>query len=109
MVEYNNRLDAVFQSLADSTRRDILRRLLIAELSVSELGASYNTSLAAVSKHLIVLETAGLIEKRRQGRQRIIRLRPTALQWIDQYLEQYRGLWAGRLDRLEQYLEQNKE
>jgi DNA-binding transcriptional ArsR family regulator len=79
MVEQEAHLDLVFGSLADTTRRDILRRVAAHELPVGEIASSYDISLAAVSKHLFVLERARLVTKRRQGRLHIAALSPAAL------------------------------
>ena len=106
MTEAIERLDSVFASLADHTRRDILRRVAKEELSVGELAEHYDLTFAAVSKHLIMLEKADLIRKRRLGRQHLIQLKPAALKQADAYLERYRQLWEARLDRLEQYLKE---
>lgn len=103
MVEYSLQLDldAVFQSLSDPTRRDILRRVMRNEASVGELVKDYNISFAAVSKHLKVLEKATLITKRREGRKQMVALRPEALQQADEYLEQYRLMWESRYNKLD--------
>ncbi len=105
MIECNPQLDLVFGSLSDPTRRDILRRVAGQELSVGEIASSYDISLAAVSKHLVVLEKAGLITKRREGKQQIAALSPPALTEASKHLEQYRDIWEASLDRLENYLE----
>ena len=76
MIERNARLDSIFGSLADTTRRDILRRVAGHELSVGEIASSYDISLAAVSKHLIVLEQARLVTKRREGKLQVVGLSP---------------------------------
>jgi DNA-binding transcriptional ArsR family regulator len=89
MVEYTLSLDSVFGSLADPTRRDILKRVSSSELSVSEIAQPYDLSLAAVSKHLKVLEKARLIIKRRRGKQHLVRLSPGALANATDYLEWY--------------------
>lgn len=105
MVEYTLNLDTVFGSLADPTRRDILKRLTIRELSVSELAQPYeNLTLAAVSKHLKVLEKARLIIKRRQGKKQIVKLAPQTLSEAVDFLETYHQMWENRLDALEEYL-----
>jgi DNA-binding transcriptional ArsR family regulator len=106
MVEYNSHLDLVYGSLSDTTRRDILRRVARQELSVGEIASSYDISLAAVSKHLVVLEKARLVTKRRQGKQQVVGLSPAALTDASMHLEQYREIWESRLDRLEKYLEE---
>jgi DNA-binding transcriptional ArsR family regulator len=104
MVEYNLQLDAVFQSLADTTRRDILERVRRAELSVGELVSNYDFSFAAISKHLKVLEQAGLIRKRKEGRKHMVSANPAALKEADEYLEQYRRMWQSRFDKLDELL-----
>jgi DNA-binding transcriptional ArsR family regulator len=106
MVEYGARLDTVFHSLSDPTRRDILRRVSRDRLTVSKVAKIYERqmSLAAVSKHLMVLERASLIRKRRHGREQVVELSPAALKDAKAYLERYRVMWEGRLDRLEAYL-----
>ncbi|MGZ5929570.1 MAG: ArsR/SmtB family transcription factor [Rhizomicrobium sp.] len=108
MIERNARLDAIFGSLADTTRRDILRRVAGRELSVGEIASSYDFSLAAVSKHLIVLEQARLVTKRREGKLQIVGLSPATLTGAAKHLEHYRDIWESRLDRLEKYLEKQK-
>lgn len=104
MVEYSLQLDSVFGSLADPTRRDILRRVARSELTVGEISQPYDMSLAAVSKHLKILEQAKLIIKRRKGKQQMVRLSPGALSQATDYLEVYREMWEQRLDNLEEYL-----
>jgi DNA-binding transcriptional ArsR family regulator len=106
MVEYNSPLDTVFRSLADPTRRDILRRLRPREYTVGELAQHYDLTFAAVSKHLQVLESAKLVRKRRRGREQRVELSPKGLGQAEKYLEQYRKLWEGKLDRLEVFLKQ---
>jgi DNA-binding transcriptional ArsR family regulator len=110
MVEYKTQLDIVFHSLSDPTRRDILKRITTKELSVNEVAKPYQRqmSLAAVSKHLKVLENARLIEKRRAGKQQFVILSPPAFKEVSKYIEQYRKLWQDRLDRLEKYVIKNK-
>jgi DNA-binding transcriptional ArsR family regulator len=97
-------LDSVFGSLADTTRRDILRRVAGRELSVGEIAASYDISLAAVSKHLIVLEKARLVTKHREGKLQIVGFSPAPLTDAAKHLQRYRDIWEGSLDRLETYL-----
>lgn len=109
MVEYLLNLDSVFSSLADPTRRDILRRVSNQELSVGEIARPYDLTLAAVSKHLKVLEKAKLIMKRRRGKEQIVHLTPQALKSADDYLAFYRQLWEERFDLLENYLKETKE
>jgi len=104
MVEYTFPLDSVFGSLADPTRRDILARLQLGQLNVSEVAEPYDMSLAAISKHLKILEQAKLIVKRRKGKERIVSLQPAAMIQAAEYLKQYEQLWNERFDRLESLL-----
>ena len=97
-------LDATFSALADPTRRAILARLALGETSVMELAKPFAMSLPAVSKHLKVLERAGLIVRGREAQWRPCRLEPIALKGVDDWLESYRRLWEERLDRLGDYL-----
>ena len=97
-------LDAVFSALADSTRRAILGRLVLGEASVTELAAPFEMSLPAVTKHLKVLERAGLITRSRDAQWRPCQLAPEPLHEVADWLEQYRQFWEGNLDNLEDYL-----
>jgi DNA-binding transcriptional ArsR family regulator len=106
MVEYTLNLNSVFSSLSDSTRRDILRRVAGQELTVSEIARPYDLTLAAVSKHLKILEKAKLILKRRQGKQQYVQLAPQAFADATDYLEWYRRLLETRMDSLEAYLKE---
>jgi DNA-binding transcriptional ArsR family regulator len=104
MVEYLLDLDLVFGSLSDPTRRDILSRLIMGDLSIGEIAKNYSVSFAATSKHLMVMEKAGLIKKRRRGNEQIVHIEPSAIVVVDQYLDQYRQLLQGKLDGLEIFL-----
>ena len=97
-------LSATFAALADPTRRAILERLAAGEASVTELAEPFDMSLPGISKHLKVLERAGLIAKGREAQRRPCRIAPGALKDVDAWLERYRELWDERLDRLESYL-----
>ncbi len=97
-------IDRVFHALADATRRDIVRRTLVAEQSVSELAAAYAMSFAAVSKHIAVLAEARLITKRAEGRVRLVSADPAALAKAQALLRSYEDLWRGRVDRLDAIL-----
>jgi DNA-binding transcriptional ArsR family regulator len=97
-------LSSRFQALADPTRRAILARLVQGETSVGELAEPFDMSQPAISKHLKVLERAGLISRSRDAQYRPCRLEPQALKSIDEWLEAYRRLWEARFDRLESYL-----
>ena len=106
-----DRLSATFSALADPTRRAILARLALGETTVGELAKPFKISGPAVTKHLKVLEQAGLIARSREAQWRPCRLEPEALKPIDAWLEDYRRLWHERLDRLDDYLKalQGKE
>jgi DNA-binding transcriptional ArsR family regulator len=106
-----DRLSETFSALADPTRRAILARLALGETSVNELAEPFDMSLPAISKHLKVLEHAGLITRGREAQYRPAKLEPQALMGIDEWLERYRKLWNERFDRLEVYLKelQSKE
>ncbi len=99
-------LSKTFQALADPTRRAILARLVTGEASVGELAEPFDMSLPAVSKHLKVLERAGLITRGREAQFRPARIAPKALMGVDAWIESYRRLWNERLDRLEEYLQE---
>lgn len=109
MVEYAFSLDSTFASLADPTRRDILARLQECSMNVSEVAEPYDMSLAAISKHLKILEQAKLINKRRRGKERIVSLEPEAMVEATEYLKRYEQRWLDRFDRLEQYLRETEE
>ncbi|NEI68477.1 metalloregulator ArsR/SmtB family transcription factor [Rhizobium lusitanum] len=96
-------LSMTLSALADPTRRAILARLAGGEASVSELAEPFDMSLVAVSKHLKVLEKAGLISKGREAQWRPCRLEPKPLRQVDDWLESYRQFWNDNLDRLEDY------
>ena len=99
-------LSATFAALADPTRRAILARLALGETSVTELAEPFDISLPAISKHLKVLERAGLIARGREAQWRPCRIAPEGLRPVDDWLEDYRRLWNERLDRLETYLKE---
>src|SRR5213083_2695995 len=94
-------LSNTFAALADPTRRAILARLALGETSVGELAKPFDISGPAISKHLKVLERAGLIARGREAQWRPCRIEPDALKGVDDWLERYRRLWEERLDRLE--------
>ena len=98
-------LDRTFQALADPTRRGILARLALGEVTVGELAEPLAISLPAVSKHVSVLERARLVSRRRQGRQTWCRLEPEALRRATDWLDHYRRFWGRQLDSLADYLE----
>ena len=99
-----NRLDVTFAALADPTRRAILARLASGEASVTELAEPFEMSLPAVSKHLKVLERAGLIARGRQAQWRPCRLDAAPLKDVADWVEHYRRYWTASFDRLDSYL-----
>ena len=99
-----DKLSVTLSALADPTRRGILARLATGEATVNELAKPYDMSLAAVSKHLKVLERAGLVTRGRDAQWRPARLAPAPLRDVAAWVGQYRRLWEGRLDRLDDYL-----
>jgi DNA-binding transcriptional ArsR family regulator len=99
-----DRLDLTFAALADPTRRAILARLAAGEASVTALAEPFAISLPAISKHLKVLERAGLIGRSRDAQRRPCRLQASPLKDAAQWLEQYRGFWEESFDRLAHYL-----
>jgi DNA-binding transcriptional ArsR family regulator len=112
MVKLDRRadpLDAVFFALADPTRRAIVLRLSHGDASVSELAEPFDVSLPAVTKHLAVLERAGLLEHRKQGRVRRCRLAAGPMRAADDWLSSYRGFWTQRLDGLADHFNTTKE
>jgi DNA-binding transcriptional ArsR family regulator len=107
MVKYTmsaDPLSAIFSALADPTRRAILARLSAGEATVTELAEPFAISLPAVSKHLKVLERAGLISRGREAQWRPCRLEAGTMKEAADWLDEYRRLWEGRLDRLDEYL-----
>ena len=101
-----DRLDRTFAALADPTRRAILARLAAGETSVTELAEPFEMSLPAVSKHLKVLERAGLIARGRHRQWRPARLRADPLRDVAEWTERYRRFWEESYDRLDEYLEE---
>ena len=101
-----DRLSATFGALADPTRRAILARLAKGPATVTELARPFDMSLPAVSKHLKVLERAGLIERGREAQWRPCQLRARPLEEAADWVERYRSLWEERLDRLDEYLKE---
>lgn len=97
-------VDRIFHALADGTRRDIIRRTLAGEASVSQLAAAYHMSFAAVQKHVAVLESAGLVTKQPHGRERLVRGNPDAIRRAQVLLDEYEQIWRGRLARLDELL-----
>jgi DNA-binding transcriptional ArsR family regulator len=103
-----DRLSTTFSALADPTRRAILTRLLAGERSVGELAEPFEMSMPAVSKHLRVLERAGLIVQRRDAQWRRCRIQADPLKEVSDWTERYRQVWEERLDRLDDYVQEMK-
>ncbi|MBI5431089.1 MAG: helix-turn-helix transcriptional regulator [Nitrosomonadales bacterium] len=101
-----DQLSATFAALADPTRRAILARLALGETSVTELAAPFEISAPAVTKHLKVLENAGLISRGRQAQWRPCKLEAAPLQEAADFMERYRQFWEQRFDRLDSYLQE---
>jgi DNA-binding transcriptional ArsR family regulator len=101
-----DQLSVTFAALADPTRRAILARLAAGECSVGELAAPFEMSMPAVSKHLRVLERAGLVAQRRQAQWRHCHIEAGPLKDVADWAEFYRHIWEGRLDRLDNYLQE---
>lgn len=104
MADDEDRADAMFHALADRTRRDILRRVLAGEHSVSALAEKYDMSFAAVQKHVAVLERAGLITKRREGRTAMASGDVEAVRSVGQLLGEIEQVWRGRVARIDDLL-----
>src|SRR3990170_8035554 len=105
MAQATEQLDRTFAALADPTRRAILARLASGEATVTELAAPFDISLPAVSKHLKVLERAGLIARARERQWRPARLEATPLRDVAEWTERYRRFWEESYERLDEYLE----
>jgi DNA-binding transcriptional ArsR family regulator len=107
--EAEDRADALFRALADRTRRDIMRRVLGGEHSVSMLAAKYDMSFAAVQKHVAVLERAGLLTKRRSGREQLASGDVEAVRSVASMLTELEQVWRGRIARIDELIKPNSE
>jgi DNA-binding transcriptional ArsR family regulator len=105
----DDEVDRIFQALADATRRDIVTRTMQNEHSVTELAERYAMSFAAVQKHVAVLERAGLVSKRRRGRERVVSADPEAIRRASRLLEAYEQLWRQRARSMESILAEDAE
>ena len=103
------RLDSIFHALSDPTRRSILRAVSTREKTVGEIAKPYRVSLAAVSKHLKVLESANLIHRKKRGSFQVVRLNAQALRTAEEWLSYYEKFWNRRLDDLQTYFEGEKK
>lgn len=101
MVEHSLQLDLLFGSLADATRRDILKRVAKHEQSIGQLTNHYRLTFAGIAKHISVLEKAKLVKKRREGRQQIISANSQAIRLSQNHLKEYQKILATRYDQLE--------
>ncbi len=109
MVKHSSAaLDRVFHALADPTRRAMLQRIAGGDCSVSDLAQPFNMSLAAVSKHITVLESAGLLRRKKEGRTSWCSLEPKGLRAAEAWLRYYEKFWNTRLDALESILKKSK-
>lgn len=97
-------VNRIFRALADATRRDIVRRTLVADVSVSQLADSYAMSFAAVQKHVAILEEALLVTKEPRGRERMVRANPDRIRQAQNLLDRFEALWRSRIDRLDSLL-----
>ena len=107
MVE--KRLDSTFHALADPTRRGMLASLALGEKSIGELAEPFAMTFAGASKHVKVLEDAGLIARRKEGRTHVISIEAKPLEEAERWLRQWEKFWSSRLDRLEALLEADKK
>ncbi|UOQ61742.1 helix-turn-helix domain-containing protein [Leucobacter rhizosphaerae] len=99
--ELDEQANRIFRALADTTRRDIVRRTLTADASISELARDYDMSFAAVQKHVAVLEAADLVARIPRGRERIIHGNPETIRRAQDLLGHFEQIWRGRIDRLD--------
>jgi DNA-binding transcriptional ArsR family regulator len=104
MAQYSSTLDGVFQAVSDPTRRAVLGRLGAGPASIGELAAPFDMALPSFMKHIGSLEKAGLIRTQKAGRVRICTLERDSFDLIEGWLSEQRGIWAGRTDRLEQFV-----
>lgn len=100
----DEQVNRIFRALADATRRDIVRRTLVEEASISDLARRYDMSFTAVQKHIVVLEAADLVARIPRGRERIIRGNPETIRKAQQLLGHFEQIWRGRIDRLDALL-----
>jgi DNA-binding transcriptional ArsR family regulator len=105
MTRIDESLDMTFAALSDSTRRAILAKLALGEASVTELAEPFAMSMPAISRHLKVLERAGLISRGREAQWRPCRIDAHGLRQVADWMEEYRGIWEARLDRMQSYVE----
>ncbi len=107
MVERTQQLDLLFTALSDSTRRNILERVAKIEMSIGEIAEHYQLTFAAISKHIKVLERAGLIIKKRQGREQVVIIVPATVGIAREHIDRYAQMWGERFDKLEALLKED--
>ena len=107
MVEQALQLDLLFTALSDSTRRSILSKIATVEMSISEIAEHYHLTVAAISKHIMVLERAGLIVKRRRGKEQIVIIVPKQFGVANKYIQRYANLQSQRYNKLEELLKED--
>lgn len=105
MIHDDQSLDVTFAALGDSTRRAILAKLVLGEASVTELAEPFAMSLPAISRHLKVLERAGLISRGKEAQWRPCRIEAQGFKNVAEWMEEYRSIWGERLDRMQSYVE----
>ncbi len=108
-VATEKKLDRLFYALSDPSRRKMLQAIAVGGCQVKDLAKSFTFSKAATSKHLNVLEEAGLIEKNRKGREVFCSMNPSTLQHVEEWVKFYRQFWEQRLDNLETFLRENQK
>jgi DNA-binding transcriptional ArsR family regulator len=108
-IAQDQNLDRIFHALSDTTRRVMLRQMAKGERTVSQLAEPHELTLAAISKHLKVLESSGLVRRRKSGSYQMITLNPEALKTADQWLNYYEEFWSSRLSSLKKMLENSEE
>ena len=109
MVKYTESVDLIFYGLSHPVRREILKLIRAKDFLVTELASHFEISLAAISKHIKVLERANLIQRKKDGRLHHIHLNQDALLSAEEWLKQYRAFWAGRFDELDKYFKQTNK
>lgn len=102
-------VDRVFRALADATRRDIVRRTLLGEETISKLARDYAMSFAAVQKHVTVLERASLVTKKSHGRERLVTANPNTIHRAQALLDSYEQIWRARISRLDALLNEDEQ
>ena len=107
MVEQNSDIDSIFRAIADPTRRQLLESLAAGDQTIGELAEPLDMTLAGASKHIGVLEKAGLVHRKKQGRERLCTLRASGLYAVRDWVEKYSAFWTDRLDALEAALKEH--